>query len=435
MSADKFHSPNDRRPAPADQPLSPPVQALIELSNQVLPSLSESELGARWSRIKRRNMQCMNARRGWLAVATIAAAATVAAAVTFVVALKWDRANLTYEISGTPVLARGYVQTDANQDAAVRFSDGSDVNLTANARLRLESIRADAPRLVLEGGEARVHVHHRQGARWSVQAGPFVVAVTGTSFVLGWNAEQQRLHLHLQSGSVQVSGPISADQVTVHEGQVLSIALREKEVVLRDYQDPAAAAAPSQPATPVAPSPRHAGGAPPSADGPPVPASFERRSTEVSHHWAAKLSAGKASQILGEARALGIDRVLGSSSRADLEALADAARYRGQETIGRTALLSERRRYPATTGAQRAAFLLGRLEEASGRWTEALGWYETYLNESPDGPHASGALAGKMATVQKLYGTEKARIVAQDYLRRFPDGSYASAARTLMNLP
>jgi hypothetical protein len=36
-----------------------------------------------------------------------------------------------------------------------------------------------------------------------------------------------------------------------------------------------------------------------------------------------------------------------------------------------------------------------------------------------------------MVAVQKLYGRERARAVAEEYARRFPTGTYAGAARAL----
>src|SRR5262249_47739251 len=150
-----------------------------------------------------------------------------------------------------------------------------------------------------------------------------------------------------------------------------------------------------------------------------------RKSHDASHGWSRLLSSGKASQIVDEARAMGIDAAFSESPSSDLEALADAARYNGHDDIARGAFLAERRRFPNTAGASRAAFLMARLEEAKGQWSPALEWYETYLKDSRDGTYASDALAGKMVVVQRIYGNEKARAVADEYLRRFPNGSHA----------
>jgi hypothetical protein len=78
---------------------------------------------------------------------------------------------------------------------------------------------------------------------------------------------------------------------------------------------------------------------------------------------------------------------------------------------------------------------LGRLEEAAGHAAKALEWYDGYLRETPSGPYAAEALGSKMGVLQRVYGSDKARPVAEDYLRRFPRGSYSAAAQALTAKP
>ena len=79
-----------------------------------------------------------------------------------------------------------------------------------------------------------------------------------------------------------------------------------------------------------------------------------------------------------------------------------------------------------------AAFFLGRLDENGGRGPgAALAWYERYLDEAPSGSYVAEALGRKMMAVEELHGAAAARNVAEQYLRRFPRGSYAGAARAL----
>jgi hypothetical protein len=115
----------------------------------------------------------------------------------------------------------------------------------------------------------------------------------------------------------------------------------------------------------------------------------------------------------------------------DLSALADAARYSRREDIARSALIAHRRRFAATWRANDAAFLLGRLEETAKRLGLALAWYERCLTESPSGTYTSEALGRKMTLIERLYGRGRARPIAQEYLRRFGNGTYAAAARAL----
>ena len=92
-------------------------------------------------------------------------------------------------------------------------------------------------------------------------------------------------------------------------------------------------------------------------------------------------------------------------------------------------LLAERQRFPGSGPARDAAFFLGRLAEDQGGG--AIEWYERYVSESPRGPYASQAFGRKMMLLYKQRGAGAAEPVAQEYLRRFPNGPYAATARKI----
>src|SRR6185312_5828584 len=77
-------------------------------------------------------------------------------------------------------------------------------------------------RVLLETGTASFSIAHRPGARWSVEAGPYAVAVHGTTFDVTWSAETQTLAVHLHTGEVAVTGPLAPQGVHLHAGQVLT---------------------------------------------------------------------------------------------------------------------------------------------------------------------------------------------------------------------
>src|SRR5262249_29174463 len=103
--------------------------------------------------------------------------------------------------------------------ADIRFSDGSDLTLDANARSRVTDVTPDGARVVLESGRAHARIVHRTKTRWGIEAGPFVVAVTGTEFDVGWNASV--LEVTMQAGSVLVSGRLAPNGVALQAGQQL----------------------------------------------------------------------------------------------------------------------------------------------------------------------------------------------------------------------
>jgi len=142
------------------------------------------------------------------------------------------------------------------------------------------------------------------------------------------------------------------------------------------------------------------------------------------------VAAGEYEVVLREADARGIDASIRKGSLADVAALADAARYGGRTPIAKRAMAAERSRFPGSSEARTAAFLLGRIaEDADGNPRAAIGWYDRYLAEAPKGPLASEALGRKMLLVFRTSGADAAKPIAEQYLHRFPSGSYAAVAR------
>src|SRR5436190_1274069 len=84
---------------------------------------------------------------------------------------------------------------------------------TSRARGRVAALHADGAAIGLESGKASLHVVHRPGTHWSVDAGPFAIAVTGTAFDVGWSGADQVFEVTLRSGSITVKGPMAASGI------------------------------------------------------------------------------------------------------------------------------------------------------------------------------------------------------------------------------
>ena len=140
--------------------------------------------------------------------------------------------------------------------------------------------------------------------------------------------------------------------------------------------------------------------------------------------------------IVADARRIGLAKVFDRGSSEELAALANAARYQRDDALARRALLTQRRRFPRSVRAAEASFLLGRLDdESGGDARQALDWYDRYLREAPSGAYVSEALGRKMVVLQRTGRQGQASDIATDYLRRFPTGTYAHAARALVRAP
>ena len=149
--------------------------------------------------------------------------------------------------------------------------------------------------------------------------------------------------------------------------------------------------------------------------------------------WMAALSQNKGADVVADAERRGLTAVLERADSEDLWALANAARYAGRYPLARQALSAQRRRFPSSDRSREAAFLLGSLHEGDPDGPgEALGWYHRYLAEAHGGVGVSDALGRKMTLLERWNRHTEALAVARDYLRRFPRGTYANAARALV---
>ncbi|HVY40319.1 MAG TPA: FecR domain-containing protein [Polyangia bacterium] len=337
-----------------------------------------------------------------------------------VVALLWLRRpapgpgdqTLTYTVNGQPPAQGGYVTSEVTSEPLLSFSDGTRVRLARRTRGRVVELARRGARIALEDGVADVEVVHRPGAQWVFEAGPFVIAVHGTAFSLGWSARDARLDLKMRSGVVSVAGPVPGGELELKAGQSLAL------TVGRD--------APARIEGP----PDGPGLSPPAAESSSGARPARR---EIKLDWATRLANGDSAGIVGEARRRGVAWVLESSSSADLSALADAARFQRDGELARQALRAQRRRFAGSPRAAEASFLLGRLEDEtdSGR-ARALAWYDRYLKEAPDGTYVSEALGRQMLVLEETGQHAAAAVIAADYLRRFAGGTYAHAARAIL---
>jgi len=167
----------------------------------------------------------------------------------------------------------------------------------------------------------------------------------------------------------------------------------------------------------------------------PAGAAPERIPARVSHpeakSWSRRMARGDFEAVVEAAERRGIESVLAHGSRNELAALADAARYTRRTRLAGRALNAERDRFPETAEGREAAFFLGNLAEDGGDRSGAVSWYGRYLREDAAGTYAAQALGRKML-IESRRGSSAAGIDAEEYLHRFPSGSYADAARLIL---
>lgn len=145
------------------------------------------------------------------------------------------------------------------------------------------------------------------------------------------------------------------------------------------------------------------------------------------------LERGEAAKVIERVERMGVSTCLSTCSAADLEALADAARYTGRGDLAARVLPVQRQRFPGTDAAATAAFLLGRSAQGAGSDAEASRWYATYLRERPGGALAGEAQGRSMQLAHRSGDASRARALAESYLRSAPTGTYAKEAREILS--
>lgn len=337
--------------------------------------------------------------------------------------------SLEFELEGAPQNG-AYVQAPADHRVLVRFSDRTTVSAEAGSRLRVDETGMREARVVVESGEATVHVVHDAVRQWTFVAGPFEVLVTGTRFTLDWDPADETLEVRLEEGAVQVRGPMASGPVAVRAGQTFHGDARHKSLLVSEPE--------LSPPGPAEPEPEHASRPSPENPEPegttraaPGPSAVRPAPSSAPARWQELITRGEFAKIVAQAQARGIGSCLSGCSADDLRALSDAARYTGKSQLAEQGLLALRQRFGRGAGRD-ATFLLGRLAEQRGAWSRAQSWYGSYLREAPAGSFAAEALAGNMRAARALRGREAAAPLARDYLRRFPNGVHAATAREIL---
>jgi ferric-dicitrate binding protein FerR (iron transport regulator) len=399
------------------------------------PNAAELERGLEGLRVR---LSAEGARPWFARPVPLAAAACVAFVLGLLLVSRFPAGSravapvVVAHVAGGKILEAGYLAEVGGKGMELSFNEGSRFALTPGTRGRLRTVSAEGVRLALDHGTAALRITPSHERHWWVEAGPFVVSVTGTDFTVHWDPTSEELAVQLRQGRVAVSGPVVGDELVLRPGQNLTVNLAKRETVISEEQADRRSEPPRVepvPSASAAPAMREAASGSAAAQGAASAVAGVRR-------WREALANGKWDKILADVERDGVETSLRTLSSDELLALADAARYRRRPDLARAALLAQRERFPNSSRSLDAVFLLGRVEELRGDGKQrALRRYDEYLARAPNGTYAAEALGRRMILVKELEGPESARRVAVEYLTRFPNGSYAEAARTLERAP
>jgi transmembrane sensor len=105
---------------------------------------------------------------------------------------------------------------------------------------------------------------------------------------------------------------------------------------------------------------------------------------------------------------------------------ADTERRSGDLAAAAATLRSVVGRYPDDRRGALAWFTLGKVERARDRAADGARAFRASFAMAPDGPLAEDALAEEAAAWSAANETAEARTTAEQYLRRFPNGTHAA---------
>lgn len=415
-------------------------------------------------------------RRRWVFMWAPLAAACVLAAF---VGWQWRTTHAALQVVAT----RGGSSTQPSigammpEDTELRFSEGTIARVQAKSRAMVSRLDAHGATVTLADGALHLNVVKRPQAAWRVQAGPYLVQVTGTRFDVRWDEAHKQFQIDLQEGSVRVSGPALSTPQALTAGHTLRVDGEKAAMTITplrmETSGPMAPPVPRAPpagatpavVTPSLPRPRRVAYvadhervpnapamaaapqntepqarieaptlAPAPANLPPLePAPPPAPPPKPPATWATWLQAGDFAAIVSDAERQQVDTVVAERPLADLQALADAGRYTGNAAVARKALQALRTRFADSAAAQKAAFELGRLEDDHAHApARAVPWYVRYLSESPRGAFAEDALVRLMMAHTSLKQHDLAALDADKYLQLYPTGSHSDLAKKVL---
>jgi hypothetical protein len=342
-------------------------------------------------------------------------------------------------LDGAPV-AVGHSIAAGAEGRLFRFAGGSEIALAADSNLQVRAANEQGVSVSLGSGTAKFDVRKRPGTDWTIDAGPFQVRVLGTAFGVEWSPQAQQFAVWVTRGTVMVHGPMLERTQPVTAGERCVVDLKAGRASVkplaegtesRDFteqqptsgvqaQDAAAELPANDPLLQEPSSPDKAAKA--------RAAQPTESSPGARIGWQELERMGRFEKAVEEAERSGLDAIYDLASARDLMSLARSARFAGRPDISTGALLSCRRRFPASRDAAMAAYLLGR-NAAPG---VAVRWFSTYLAEQPNGDWAREA-AGRLVEAQQASGnTEAARAAAQKYLLQYPNGPHAKFAKGVL---
>lgn len=470
--------------------MRPRIQAMEQLFDTVADTIGDGVSSDRMAKYERQihelvchEKQATTARLRWAVVVAPVAAVAVLLGLFLNAAHQTIPFTLAERHAATAGVVGAWITTDVDETTRLDFDMGStSFSILPKSSVQVNRSDKAAVKLALKNGSLRANIQGNGATRWSVDAGPYTVTVLGTKFETTWNAVDEVLDVTVDRGRVLVSGEgISGDGIQVirkqhfravrkadfyavksnesdsYEPHALAMIASFVESGGATHWSPQSAAHPpasgqTEPADvrdkdgdALFEKPEENGSAILNASGPSPEkrkgrspdekVAFVRRGSKEKSikRWLRHYNQGNYDLALEAALDTDLDKLLASLHIKALWKLIHAARTIGRDDIAKQALRTCRDRFPDSSKARRATFLLGKIAfDRDDDPAMASEWFERYLIESPNGPLAEEAL-GRLVIINNFQGrVGDAQRTARRYLDTYPTGSFAENAREIL---
>jgi TolA-binding protein len=306
------------------------------------------------------------------------------------------------------------------QAATRRLRDGSEMVLEPGARGRLDQHADLGVRFDLHAGTAAFDIKKQKVGEFAVVAGQYRVTVVGTRFTTAY-APPRQLSVAVGEGAVLVDIP-GHTPVRVAAGEILKI--EGREFALSEQRKDAGEAA-------LALGRSENGALRSTAETSDVQVSGAEKKAPPSASWEQLYREGKYQKACEDARARSLSVLSAKLDAPGLIELHSALRLCSAPGDAMSTLETLRRRFPGSSHAHDALFLMGRIHATQGHSAAALTHFEQYLARASQGRFAAEALGRLIELYEAAGNRQKARKYAQQYLRLAPDGPYRRLAASV----
>lgn len=359
----------------------------------------------------------------------------------------WVGHELTQGVAGV------LIEAPEKAQLPIKFEGGSTMELSGRSTARVISSNREKVLVALKRGRLDARIENNGKTYWQVAAGPYQVKVKGTIFSVDWDEQSQGLDVAVKRGVVVVGGDgLDESGIRLAAGNRLQIR-NGKALVFLDTENKEESPRDTVRVTKVVeiaePIPELE--LPPDSDaetiavfgkqGKPSARRFLKKKPStvksaadnlLTEKWKEHYEQKNFRAAIDAAENIGLEKLANTLGEQDLWLLAKAARYAGRGAVTTKLLLRFKSRFESSERAKTASFLLGRVAlEQNGNPYEARKWFRTYLDERAGGPLAEEALGRLIESCVQLGALPEARRVADLYLERYPDGSFAELAGSL----